>query len=71
MNAILTIGGGHRSEGPEIAITVRFRGSCAAALINEALARRTKPTELIADTLEVVCRDQLFTAILDDKPEVA
>lgn len=34
-------------------------------------ARRARPIDILADTLEAICRDQLFDAILDDKPEAA
>lgn len=62
---------GKRRDGPEIEITLTLRGEVAAALINAALARRARPVDILADTLEAICRDQLFDAILDDKPEAA
>ena len=66
-----TLGGGRRADGPEITLSLRLRGDCAASLINAALARKAKPADLLADTIESLCRDQLFDAILDDRPEAA
>lgn len=57
---------GGRIASPEITINIKLRGSCAISLINAALARRKKPVDVLADTIEAICRDDLFDAVMDD-----
>lgn len=57
---------GESRSGPVIEIELGLRGSVAAALINEANARNVRPIDLLADVIENVCTDNLFSAVVDE-----
>lgn len=59
------------SDGPEISLSLKVRGECAAAIINAGLARKRPPLDVLADAIEILCKDNLFDALLDDRTEAA
>lgn len=59
------------NDGPVLQVSLTLRGGCASAVINAALARKSRPIDVLADAIEILCTDNLFDALLDDKTEAA
>lgn len=53
------------SLAPVLDIELQLRGPNAARLLAEAKKRARDPAELLADVIEAVITDNLFTAVLE------
>ena len=49
----------------EVDIEMQLRGALAERVLREAKARGVEPAALMADLIEMIVKDELFSAILD------